>query len=279
MLPSDGHVHSEWSWDALDGSMMGACRRALEVGLTSIAFTEHADFTAWTIPAAAIATMPAKYQAMVRPDGTLLPPCLDLAGYLAAVQECRARFPALRVLSGVELGEPHWHPADVQALLKSGAVDRRIGSVHSLTDGQRALVVERLHGLRSAAELLRAYLVETWRMVEESDAFEILGHLDYPVRSWPATGPAFSPEHFEEEFRAVLRSLARSDRVLEVNTAVPLDAVILRWWRDCGGQAIAFGSDAHEAEQVGRGFARISALAESCGFRPGRRPHDHWPRG
>jgi PHP domain len=42
-LPPDGHVHSEWSWDASNGSMEKTCSRAVEMGLPAVAFTEHAD--------------------------------------------------------------------------------------------------------------------------------------------------------------------------------------------------------------------------------------------
>jgi hypothetical protein len=42
-LPADGHVHSQWSWDALAGSMEGTCARAAEIGLPALAFTEHAQ--------------------------------------------------------------------------------------------------------------------------------------------------------------------------------------------------------------------------------------------
>ena len=45
MLPPDNHVHSEYSWDALAGSMERTCERAVEIGLPSVAFTEHADFS------------------------------------------------------------------------------------------------------------------------------------------------------------------------------------------------------------------------------------------
>ena len=45
MLPLDGHVRAEWSWDPVAGSMEHSCARAEELGLTSIAFTEHAGFT------------------------------------------------------------------------------------------------------------------------------------------------------------------------------------------------------------------------------------------
>lgn len=278
MLPTDSHVHTEWSWDCLAGSMTASCRKAVDLGLRSIAFTEHTDFTAWLIPPEAIATMPEKYQEMVRADGTLLPPPLDVMGYLSCIEECRARFPGLRILSGLELGEPHWHSTEVRNILRSGTFDRVLGSVHSLREGPHALVVERLHGLRRPDELLRDYLAEALAMVEESDAFEVLGHLDYPVRAWPAEAGPFDPGRFEEEFRGVLRALAAGGRVLEINTAVPLDALIVRWWRECGGKWISFGSDAHEPGQVARDFARMGALAEGCGFGPGRDTGDFWRR-
>ncbi len=49
-LPSDDHTHSEWSWDASAGSMVGSCARAVELGLPSIAFTEHVDVTRGSFP-------------------------------------------------------------------------------------------------------------------------------------------------------------------------------------------------------------------------------------
>jgi len=45
-LPADGHVHSQWSWDAHDvGAMADTCARAVLLGLPAVAFTEHVDFT------------------------------------------------------------------------------------------------------------------------------------------------------------------------------------------------------------------------------------------
>ena len=49
VLPADGHVHSEWSWDAPNGSMERTCARAVDLGLPAVAFTEHADFTTWIV--------------------------------------------------------------------------------------------------------------------------------------------------------------------------------------------------------------------------------------
>lgn len=156
-------MHSEWSWDARAGSMELTCRRAAELGLPSIAFTEHADYTPWTIPAA-----PAGRAHAATGEGVLHPPGLDVAGY--------------------------------------------------------------------------------------------------------------HPRAFEEEYREVLRALADSSRALEVNTEVPLHPLVVHWWHDVGGQAVAFGSDAHEPADLARRFAEAAAMAEANGFAPGNDPHDLWAR-
>ena len=49
VIPLDGHVHSEWSWDAIAGDMEATCARAVEIGLPAVAFTEHVDHTRWLV--------------------------------------------------------------------------------------------------------------------------------------------------------------------------------------------------------------------------------------
>ena len=39
MLPADGHVHSQFSWDAPSGDMHATCARAVQIGLPALAFT------------------------------------------------------------------------------------------------------------------------------------------------------------------------------------------------------------------------------------------------
>ncbi|MEV4052965.1 PHP domain-containing protein [Amycolatopsis sp. NPDC049688] len=276
-LPTDGHVHTEWSWDTITGSMLGSCERALELGLPSVAFTEHADLTPWLMPEPIRPLLPDHFRVRLRPDGVLEPPEFDVPGYLACVEECRSRFPGLRILSGVELSEPHWHRRRADALLAAHDFDRVLGSVHSLPDG------EHHHELTVVAdcppgELLRAYLGEVLGLAESTADFAVLAHIDYALRSWPAEGPPFEVGEFEEEFRTVLRALQASGRALEVNTKVPLPGEVVRWWFEVGGEAVAFGSDAHEPALVGHGFKEAAALGEACGFRPGRTPHDFWRR-
>lgn len=82
VLPTDGHVHSQWSWDAPAGSMEQTCERAIELGLPAVAFTEHVDFARWIVRPKDVEDFP-HLKAFVEPDGTTLtPPPLDLDGYL-----------------------------------------------------------------------------------------------------------------------------------------------------------------------------------------------------
>ncbi|MFG2045097.1 PHP domain-containing protein [Dactylosporangium sp. NPDC048998] len=278
-LPADSHVHSEWSWDARNvGSMVRSCARAVEIGLPAIAFTEHLDHTTWRVEIEGPYAMD-HLTAIADPDGILTPPAFDASRYLESIARCRERFPDLRILSGLELGEPHRHESACTNVLRSGQFDRVLGSLHTLPDRGGFAEPWGIYPHRDAHEVVRDYLAGVSALVAESDLFEVLAHIDYPVRSWPTerAGP-FDPAEFEEEFRDALRATAQTGRALEVNTRLPLQGIILTWWHEEGGDAITFGSDAHTPSFVGHGFVEAAHMAEAHGFRPGRHLYDLWGR-
>jgi histidinol-phosphatase (PHP family) len=270
-LPADNHVHSQWSHDTGPrASMAAACARAVELGLPAVAFTEHLDFTEWG-PGDPISGTG------ITPNDQWGPRPFDVDGYLWCVEECRGRFPSLRILSGAEAGEPHLFAGSAAAVLSSGRFDRVLGSVHTLPSGGRLVYARALLRREPAGALMRRYFAEVVAMIEGSGLFEVLAHLDYPRRYWPQAAGRYQETDFEEEYRAVLRALASSGRVLELNTASPLVSVsLLRWWHEEGGTALSFGSDAHLPGHVGGRFGEAAGLAEAAGFRPGRDPFDFW---
>lgn len=274
-LPADGHVHTEWSWDAPGGSMERTCAQAVAIGLPAVAFTEHADFGPWVVLASDLEEHP-HLQAFATPEGMLAPPPLDLHGYLESVQRCRDRFPGLRILTGVELGEPHRHGAAVARLLAAGQFDRVLGSLHSLPRRGRFSEMPNLYREQPAADVVREYLDEVVQLIEGSDAFGVLAHIQYAARYWPPQAGPFDPGAFEEKFRHALRVLADGGRALEVNTRGALPAGLVRWWREEGGRAITFGSDAHEPTRLAGHFAETAAMVAAHGFRAGRHPADCW---
>jgi histidinol-phosphatase (PHP family) len=263
--------------------MEAACRRAVELGLPSIAFTEHVDLTPWYVPADSLEMFPRVGADYVGGDSTFRAPPLDVDGYFESVERCRAHFPSLRILTGVEFGEPHWFAGELAQLLAGGRFERVLGSLHSLEIGGTPRVVDEWFHTdhvagEAEAESVRAYLDELTRMADAVGDFEVVAHIDYLVRQIEKAGRRHDPRPFEDEYRAALRALAGSGRVLEINSRLPLDPTLVGWWHEEGGEAVSFGSDAHTPEAVGRGFADAAAVAEAAGFRRRSDPLDFWRR-
>jgi histidinol-phosphatase (PHP family) len=260
------HVHTEWSWDAPRGSMERSCERALEIGLPAIAFTEHADFV--TIH---------KEQHSV-----------DVAGYLDAIERCRAKFKGLRILSGVELGEPHWFPNETDDVLATGRLERVLGSIHCVRLGGKEVDASQFRLLSAIQQhdAVEEYFRETLRMLESPAPFAVLAHLDYPKRYWPEGMPPYREEDYEEQLRAILKAAVKRDCVLEANTTrgeggeskLCPGLKVLRWWHELGGEAVSFGSDAHAPDKIAGGFELATQVVEAAGFKPAPDPMALWRR-
>lgn len=280
-LPADAHVHSEWSWDtggpqsAAAGTMRRTCERAVRIGLPALIFTEHLDFDGWLIDPADVSD---QEQSLITDDGRLEPTPLDVAGYLESIERCRHDFPELRILTGVEYGQPHLFDDQARVWVDLGSLDRVNGSLHTLEfDGDRAEPFT-LYRHWPADKVITEYLAEVPRMINGSDSFACFTHIDYAVRYWPSeTEGPFDPRRFEEQFRAAMRAIAAGGRALEMNTR-RLWPWVPQWWAEEGGRAVSFGSDDHDTTCLAGGLPEAAIMLEQFGFRPGRRPEDFWTR-
>lgn len=282
MLPADAHVHSEWSWDtggprsSASGRMRATCAQAVKIGLPAIIFTEHLDIPGtWR---AAPQDLHPHQQHMLNGDGLVDVPTFDAAGYFESIERCRHEFPRLRILTGVEIGQPHLHEAAAAKVIDMDSVDRINGSLHTVQFGTERAEPHTLFREQPAENVMWEYLAEIPRMVDGSTTFEVFTHIDYAIRSWPhmELGP-FDPKQFEEGFRGAMRAIAASERALEMNTR-RLWSWIPQWWAEEGGKRISFGSDAHEPGAIAAHFPEAAALVEHFGFTPGRSPEALWSR-
>ena len=283
VLPADAHVHSEYSWDTggptsptAVGTMTRTCARALRIGLPAVIFTEHLDVSGWT---AAPQDFAEHERQLIDQYGLMQPPPMDVEGYFESIERCRRDFPDLRILTGVEFGQPHLdHPA-AEALIDLAELDRVNGSLHTLPfRGHRSEPITLFRELSDPAEVMCAYLAEVPNMVDGGD-FEVFTHIDYAARYWPTAehGP-FDHGRFEDGFRQAMRAIAASGRALEMNTGRPLRPWIPQWWAEEGGRAVSFGSDDHETNGLAANFYETAALLDHFGFRPGQQPEDFWTR-
>lgn len=250
--------------------MARTCQQAIAIGLPAVAFTEHLEFTSGGAgDAISGVAADARWWSRIK--------LLDVPGYLASIAECRERFPDLRILAGVEAGEVHLFTGSATSIIRGRDWDRVLGSLHAVPYKGKLIAADALFGHLPQDAAMRYYFEELLRLIEGSDMFEVLAHPDFPRRYWPSGPHRYEEKRYEEEYRTAFRALAASGRVLEINTKSPLSSVeLITWWREAGGRAVSFGSDAHFPDRVGARFKQAVDIVEAAGFRPGRDQFDFW---
>ena len=105
-------------------------------------------------------------------------------------------------------------------------------------------------------------------LLAATDFYDVLAHLIYPLRYMQAP---VTLNRYQDAIRAILRTAVEKGRGMEVNTCrgrtLEEWRPILALYRDCGGELVTVGSDAHTPADVGKGVRAACALLRECGFR------------
>lgn len=246
----DTHTHSLHSPDGKKTFHMMA-ETATQRGLQGIAFTEHAEWY----------------------PGDEAYGYLSMTDYWADLDDVKQAYQQkLTILPGIELGNPHDFPAEVEALLRTWPFDIVIGSVHWM-DNEAGW--ERPFFQNGLAAAYQRYFDEVLTMVDRAD-FDVLGHLDLVRRdSWALFQQVLPLHPYKDTIHKILKRLIDRGKGMEINTSslrkgfnetMP-NLEVLQWYKALGGEILVFGSDAHHSRDVAGGFdiARETALA--AGFR------------
>ena len=128
-------------------------------------------------------------------------------------------------------------------------------------------------------------LSHTWALVKEyPDCYDSLAHINYPLRYMARDGQHLTLESFRDQVEEIFRQVAASGHALEVNTCRGMSLEewlpLLRWFKDCGGEYVTVGSDAHQPEHMALGIPEALELLREAGFShvttyQGRRPVCH----
>lgn len=177
---------------------------------------------------------------------------------------------------GIELGSA---PYDLQAARKALAqggeeLDYVLGSLHNWIGfhNNDLLDMTSYRGDPALARLaMESTLDHTWTLVTQMpDCYDSLAHISYPLRYIRSDGVELSMTDYEDRVRAIFAEMARTRHAMEVNVWAGRDLdswpPLLRWFRECGGELVTVGADAHRPEDVAKGIPQALEMVKAAGF-------------
>ena len=244
----DLHVHTRRSFDS-EELLEAHCSRAEELGLSGFAITDHCDVNLQPLSEAV----------------------KIVAGSAADVRRLREGCSA-EILTGVELGEPLEDPAYAEEILALEPYDVVLGSIHNLPGMEDFSQFD--YTFRDLDALLKPYYEELIRLAQWGKC-DVITHITYPLRYIEGKyHRKVELSLYDDLIDELFRTIIEKDLVLEVNSSGlrqeigrPLpDEPYLRRYYDLGGRKLSFGSDAHRAEDLGKGIPECRQMAKRIGF-------------
>jgi histidinol-phosphatase (PHP family) len=253
----DQHLHTWFSTDS-QADPADQARRALDLGLAGLTFTDHFD------------SHPSEW-----------PVCrYDYEGLSQAVTDLRARFgDRLAIGLGIEICHQPEQMDRILPFVESHRFDLVILSVH-WTQGRAMHMAEDWADwdIEAASRAYLGTVLEAARLVRDlarqgRRPFDVLGHLDMVKRYTQRYRDGFDVTRHADLVDEILRTCLDCGLVPEINTStwrqglaepMPADWIVRRY-AELGGRAMTVGSDAHKPEHIAADFDTAVALLKDNG--------------
>ncbi len=248
----DYHVHTALCKHAC-GEPSDYVRRAIEIGLPELGFSDHCPW-------------PAGFD----PNYRMFPE--EYGKYRKIVEDARKEFPQIPIRYGIELD---WVPSGMDEVwenLRTEKFDYLISSVHYVEgfpfDNPDFVQEWKKDGV---TEMVWNNYFDSLKKMILDGGFDIIGHFDLPKKF------GHIPRNYDQILKSVLPELldlaANKGVSIEINSAglrktaaeIYPSLEILKIARKCG-VAICFGSDSHRPEEVGADFDKSLQLAKDAGY-------------
>ena len=241
---TDMHVHTLRSADSHE-TMAAYIEKAHEIGVGAICFTDHVD---------------------VNPHDmgyNFYEPKEYWKDYEAALKSSGG----VRLLSGMEFGEPYLYPSEYNECCKQ-PYDFILGSVHYPEKYSHLFFSQLITSGITAEECYESYWDSVLKCVRYGK-FDCLGHIDIPKRYYKTL------VYDEKMIREIFRTAYNNGIIIEINTSslrMGVDTTLpgpelLEIYRSEGGRYAVIGSDAHEAACLAAGRDEAKALLDRYGIK------------
>jgi len=239
--------------------MAETVQTAIAKGLSGLCFTDHCDLTSGQTP------------------GQQIPDCYtNWERSYPQIEAVRAKWgQEIEILHGMELAEIVQDPERAQQYAAAPSIDFLLGSVHAVR-GYLDFFFLDIPDMAACHTLADLYLDDNIDMAK-FNLTDVIAHVGYFNRYTSRRGLTVDLMDYEEKLRHLFEILVQNGRGIELNTsglrrnpgpnAMIPDLPVLRLFRECGGEIVTIGSDAHMAAHVGSHLAEGEAVLQAAGFR------------
>ena len=249
----DYHLHTFHSMDGRQ-TVDALCSRMATLGVEEICLTEHIE------PG--------------HPDANVdIPPKWPV--YMEEIRQARAKYPALTIRAGVEIGDNPAIRDQIKADLDELPLDFRLLSLH-LVNGIDPYDRARYFAGKTRAQAYREYAEAKAESILAWQDFDSVAHIGYAAKYSAYTGAeqALVYQDAPDAFDAILRHIIDLGKCLEVNTSgfaatgdTFAHSSIIRRYIELGGEHFTFGSDSHAVDRDYEGIERAKDMVRALGGR------------
>ena len=256
MMICDSHTHSAFSFDG-EVPVEEMVKQAIKNKIDVITITDHCD-------AVGIGDRDNEFGVVLE---DAIPKSVLETRRVATIYKDK-----IKVLAGVELGEPTHFPEKTEVALDLADFDFILASTHEAKGKEDYYFLE--YNSDNLDTILEEYFREQLEVVKWN-GFDSLAHFDYPARYIKErTSIKLDYTRYENIIDEILKILVKNNKALEVNTSTiskPLGRPmpgeeILKRYKDFGGRLITLGSDAHKTEVLGKDLTTAIDMLKKIGF-------------
>ena len=257
MYIHDSHIHTKYSFDVKNdgsGDIDRIVETAIARGVNEISVCDHYDIDGIM-------------------DGIYPPYTADDAkdDILNAKEKYAGK---IQINYGIELGQAHARPKEAAEFINKYNFDFIIGSLHNMRNYPDFYFLKyEMMTPEFINYLVKRNIAELCETVELG-MFSTLAHITYIQRYLTLAGVKFDFKPYYDDFSGLFKKLIKSGKALEINTSGLRNGNItmpgcelISLYRECGGEAVTIGSDAHTFDDVGKGIVETAASLRELGFK------------